>query len=74
MNDVGIGHHLQYSHLTVMDQQGQVLRSGRLGNIQVEIEKFLEGLEERDGSSHRNGPPSYAMVDVLEKKGIAVKH
>jgi len=40
----------------------------------VEIEKFLEGLEERDGSSHRNGPPSYAMVDVLEKKGIAVKH
>jgi hypothetical protein len=42
--------------------------------MQVEIDKFPEGLEERDGSSHRNGPPSYAMVDVLEKKGIAVKH
>lgn len=31
MNDVGIGHHLQYSHLTVMDQQGQVLRSRPAG-------------------------------------------
>jgi len=45
MNYVGIDHHRQYSHLTVMDQEGQVLRSGRVANVRVEIEKFLEGLE-----------------------------
>jgi hypothetical protein len=29
MNYAGIDHHRQYSHLTVMDPGGQVLRSGR---------------------------------------------
>ena len=29
MNYVGIDHHRQYSHVTLMDQEGQVLRSGR---------------------------------------------
>jgi hypothetical protein len=37
MNYVGIDHHRQYSHLTVMDQTGQVLRSGRVANLQSEI-------------------------------------
>jgi hypothetical protein len=45
MNYVGIDLHLQYSHLTVMDQRGQVLRSGRVANLGSEIERFLEGLE-----------------------------
>jgi hypothetical protein len=38
MNYVGIDHHRQYSHLTVMDEEGQVLRSGRVPNVQVEME------------------------------------
>jgi hypothetical protein len=29
MNYVGVDHHRQSSHLTVMDQEGQGLRSGR---------------------------------------------
>jgi hypothetical protein len=37
MNYVGIDHHRQYSHMTLMDQEGQVLRSSGgfrgLGNI-----------------------------------------
>ena len=45
MNYVGIDHHRQYSHLTVMDQTGQVLQSGRVANLRSEIERFLEGLE-----------------------------
>ena len=45
MNYVGIDDHRQYSHLTVMDQEGQTIRAGRVPNIRVEIEKFLEGLE-----------------------------
>jgi hypothetical protein len=45
MNYVEIDHHRQYSHLTLMDQEGQVLRSGRVPNLRAEIEKFLEGGE-----------------------------
>jgi transposase len=45
MNYVGIDHHRQYSHMTVMDSMGQVLRSGRVPNLQKEIGKFLEGFE-----------------------------
>jgi hypothetical protein len=45
MNYVGIDHHRQYSHLTLMDQEGQVLRSERLPNLRAEVERFLEGFE-----------------------------
>jgi hypothetical protein len=31
--------------MTLMDQEGQVLRSGRVPNLRAEIEKFLEGGE-----------------------------
>ena len=72
MNYVGIDHHRQYSHLTVMDQEGQVLRSGRVPNLRVEIEKFLEGLEAVEAVIE-TGRSSYTMVDVLEEMGVAVK-
>ena len=72
MNYVGIDHHRQYSHLTVMDQEGQVLRSGRVPNVQVEIEKFLEGLEVVEAVIE-TGRSSYTMVDVLDEMGVAVK-
>jgi len=45
MNYVGIDHHRQYSHMTLMDQEDQVLQSGRVPNLLSEIEKFLEGRE-----------------------------
>jgi len=44
MNYVGIDHHRQYSHMTMMDQEGQVLRSGRVPNLRSEIERFLGGV------------------------------
>jgi len=72
MNYVGIDHHRQYSHLTVMDQTGQVLRSGRVANVLSEIERFLEGLEAREAVIE-TGRSSYTMVDVLEEMGIMVK-
>jgi hypothetical protein len=43
MNYVGIDHHRQYSHLTLMDQEGQVLRSGRIPNIQADLLKDTRG-------------------------------
>lgn len=45
MNYVGIDHHRQYSHLAMMDEEGQVLRTGRVPNLQSEIKRFLEGGE-----------------------------
>jgi transposase len=72
LNYVGIDYHRQYSHLTVMDQTGQVLRSGRVANLRSEIEKFLKGLETME-SVIETGRSSYAMVDVLGEMGLAVK-
>ncbi len=72
MNYVGIDHHRQYSHLTVMDKAGEVLRSGRVANLQSEIEKFLEGLEAMEAVIE-TGRSSCTMVDVLEEMGMAVK-
>ena len=39
-NYVGIDHHRQYSHMTLMDQEGQVLRFGRVPNLRSEMERF----------------------------------
>jgi len=72
MHYVGIDHHRQYSHLTVMDYEGHVLRSGRVANLRVEIAKFLEGLGEVEAVIE-TGRSSYTMVDVLDEMGVAVK-
>ena len=72
MHYVGIDHHRQYSHVTVMDPRGQVLRSGRVPNLQSEIGRFLEGLEGLEAVLE-TGRSSYTMVDVLEEMGMAVK-
>lgn len=72
MNYVGIDHHRQYSHLTVMNLRGQVLRSGRFPNLQSEIGRFFEGLEGQEAVIE-TGRSSYTMVYVLEEMGMAVK-
>jgi len=72
MNYVGIDHHRQYSHMTMMNQEGQVLRTARVPNLRSEIEKFLEGGETMEAVIE-TGRSSYTMVDVLEEIGIAVK-
>lgn len=72
MNYMGIDHHRQYSHLTVMDYEGHVRRSGRVANLRAEVEKFLEGLDEVEAIIE-TGRSSYTMVDVLDEMGVAVK-
>jgi transposase len=72
MNYVGIDHHRQYSHMTVMDQKGQVLRSGRVPNLQNEIGKFFEGFKAIEAVIE-TGRSSYTMVDVFEEMGVPVK-
>ena len=72
MNYVGIDHHRQYSHMTLMDEEGQTIRSGRVPNLRVENEKFLEGLEAVEAVIE-TGRSSYTIVDVLDEMGVAVK-
>ena len=73
MNYVGIDHHRQCSPMTLMDQEGQVLRSGRVPNLRFEIERFLEGGEAMEAVIE-TGRSSCAMVDVFEEMGVLVSH
>jgi len=38
---MGIDHHKQYSHMTLMDENGKVLKAGRVLNLRSEVEEFL---------------------------------
>jgi hypothetical protein len=46
MNYMGIDHHKQYSHITLLDERGEVLKSGRVANLRQELEDFLYGIKE----------------------------
>jgi hypothetical protein len=43
---MGIDHHRQYSHITLLDENGEVLKSGRVVNLRRELEDFLYGIKE----------------------------
>jgi hypothetical protein len=59
--------------MTLMDQEGQVLRSGRVPNLRFEIERFLEGGKAMEAVIETERS-SYTMVDVLEEMGVIVSH
>jgi len=44
MNYMGIDHHKQYSHMTLMDENGNVLRATRVLNSRSEVEEFVRGV------------------------------
>jgi steroid delta-isomerase-like uncharacterized protein len=37
MHYVGIDHHRQYSHITILDEKGEMVRSGRVANFRREL-------------------------------------
>jgi hypothetical protein len=45
MNYIGIDHHRQYSHITLLNEGGEVVKSGRVANLRAELEIFLDGAE-----------------------------
>jgi hypothetical protein len=53
--------------MTLMDQEGQVLRSSRVPNLRAEIEKFFEGFESIEAVIE-TGRSSTTMVDVLRSE------
>ena len=71
MNYMGIDHHKQYSHITLMDEKGKKLKSGRVGDLRSELEKFLYGIEDVKAVVEA-GRSSYTIVDALDEMGIEV--
>ena len=71
MNYMGIDHHRQYSHITLLDEKGKKLNSGRVAHLRRELENFLSGIEGVKAVVEA-GRSSYTMVDVLDEMGIEV--
>jgi transposase len=72
MNYMGIDHHKQYSHITLLDEKGEKLKSGRVANLRSELEKFLQGMDDTKAVIEA-GRSSYTMVDVLDDLGVEVR-
>jgi len=69
MNYAGIDHHRQYSHITLLDEKGEIVSSGRVANLRQELERFLQGTRDVKAVIEA-GRSSYTMVDVLDDMGI----
>jgi len=73
MNYIGIDHHKQYSHMTIMDEEGKVLKSGRVLNYRSEVEEFIRYKGEEIKAVIEAGRASYVMVDMLDGLGVEVR-
>jgi len=75
MNYLGIDHHRQYSHITWLNEKGEVVKSGRVANRRRELEGFLQGARDVRAVIEA-GRSSYPMVDILAEVGMetAVAH
>jgi len=71
MNYMGIDHHKQYSHITMLNEKGKKLKSGRVANYRSELERFLDGSGEVKAVIEA-GRSSYTMVDLLDELSIDV--
>lgn len=73
MHYIGIDHHKQYSHMTLVDEDGKELRSGRVFNTRAEVEDFLEGERSEMRAVIEAGRTSYVMVDLLRDIGVDIR-
>ncbi len=71
MNYMGIDHHKQYSHITMLNEKGKKLKSGRVANFRSELERFLDCSGEVKAVIEA-GRSSYTMVDLLDELSIDV--
>lgn len=69
---MGIDHHRQSSYLTILDEQGEVIKTGPVVNRRVELESFLEGFSGDLKAVIEAGRSNYTMVDLLEDLGVEV--
>ena len=66
MNYMGIDHHKQYSHMTLIDENGKVQKAGRVLHLHNEVEEFLRRVGDEIEAVIEAGFSSYVMVDLLE--------
>ncbi|RLA92180.1 MAG: hypothetical protein DRG25_06715 [Deltaproteobacteria bacterium] len=70
MDYMGIDHHKQYSHLTLVDERRKEIKSDRVENLRREVEAFLKGVEYKIVVAIEAGRSCYTMVDLI--KGLRV--
>jgi transposase len=73
MHYMGIDHHKQYSHITVLDEKGEVIKADRVGNTRKEVEVFLRDLDGKIEGVIEAGYSHYTMMDLMESEGVSMK-
>jgi transposase len=73
MHYMGIDHHKQYSHITVLDESGEVIKADRVGNTRKEVEVFLGDLDGKIEGVIEAGYSHYTMMDLMEFEGVSMK-
>lgn len=69
---IGVDYHKQVSVMTVLDEEGQELRNGRVLNLRSHVERFLEPYRPFKAVLEA-GRASYVMADLLRELGGEVK-
>ena len=69
---MGVDHHKQYSHMTILDKEGAVLKEGIVNNDQEDIREFLLGMESVKAVVEASRT-SYVMADLLEWMGVDIR-
>ena len=69
---IGVDHHKQVSVMTVLDEDGQERKNGRVPNLRRYVERFLEDCRPFTAVLEA-GRSSYVMADLLRELGGEVK-
>jgi transposase len=70
---MGVDNHKQRSHLTIMEEDGTIVKAGPVLNSRSDIEQFIRGLDKDMKAVVEAGYSSYVLVDILEELGVDVK-
>jgi transposase len=70
---MGVDNHKQRSHLTIMEEDGTIVKAGPVLNFRSEVREFIRGLETEMEAVVEAGYSSYVMVDILDDLGVEVK-
>lgn len=69
---IGVDHHNQASVMTIVDEDGRELKTGRMPNLRKPVERFLTGYHPFTAVLEA-GRSSYVMADLLRELGGEVK-
>lgn len=70
---IGVDHHKQLSVMTVLDEDGKELKTGRVANLRGSVEAFLNPFGQEFLAVIEAGRSSYGMAELLRELGGEVK-